>query len=115
MRLPIQYALTYPKRYASPAKSLSFTDIASMTFEKANEKAFPCIELARAALKKGGNMPCIMNCADETAVEMFLKDKIKFFEIPEKICYAMENISYTKDISPEIISETEKETSERLN
>ena len=110
MRLPIQFALTYPERYASSAKSLSLTDVASMTFEKANEKAFPCIELARAALKKGGNMPCIMNCANETAVEMFLKDKIKFFEIPEKICYAMENIRYTTDISPEIIAETERET-----
>lgn len=110
MRLPIQFALTYPERYASPAKSLSLTEVASMTFEKANEKAFPCIELARAALKKGGNMPCIMNCANETAVEMFLKDKIKFFEIPEKIQYAMENIRYTKDISPEIIAETERET-----
>ncbi|MCH5199440.1 MAG: 1-deoxy-D-xylulose-5-phosphate reductoisomerase [Oscillospiraceae bacterium] len=110
MRLPIQFALTYPERYASPAKSLSLTEVASMTFEKANEKAFPCIELARAALKKGGNMPCIMNCANETAVEMFLKDKIKFFEIPEKIQYAMENIRYMKDISPEIIAETERET-----
>ena len=110
MRLPIQFALTYPERFVSPAKSLSLTEVASMTFEKANEKAFPCIELARAALKKGGNMPCIMNCANETAVEMFLKDKIKFFEIPEKIQYAMENIRYTKDISPEIIAETERET-----
>ena len=110
MRLPIQFALTYPERYASPAKSLSLTDVASMTFERADEDVFPCIELARAALKKGGNMPCIMNCANETAVDMFLRDKIKFFEIPEKIRLAMENISYTKDISPEIITETERET-----
>ena len=109
MRLPIQYAITYPERYDSPAKSLSLTDVASMTFEKADENAFPCMELARKALKKGGNMPCIMNCANEAAVDMFLKDKIKFFEIPEKISYAMENISYTKDISPEIIAETERE------
>ena len=115
MRLPIQFALTYPERYASPAKSLSLTDVASMTFEKADEKAFPCMELARAALKKGGNMPCIMNCANEIAVGMFLQDKIKFFEIPEKIRYAMENISYTKDISPEIIAETERETKEKLS
>ena len=114
MRVPIQFALTYPKRYASPAKALSLTDVASLTFEKADEKAFPCIGLARAALKKGGNMPCIMNCANEIAVDMFLNDIIKFFEIPEKIRYAMENINYTKDISPEIIAETERETKERL-
>lgn len=114
MRLPIQFALTYPKRYASPAESLSLTDVASMTFEKADDNAFPCIDLARTALLKGGNMTCIMNCANETAVDMFLQDKVKFFEIPEKIRYAMENISYTKDISPEIIAETERETKERL-
>lgn len=110
MRLPIQFALTYPERYASPVKSLSLIDVASMTFERADANAFPCMEFARAALKKGGNMPCIMNCANEAAVGMFLQEKIKFFEIPEKIRYAMEKISYTRDISPEIIAETEKET-----
>ena len=115
MRLPIQFALTYPERYASPAGSLSLTDVASMTFEKADENAFPCMDIARNALKKGGNMPCIMNCANEIAVDMFLQDKIKFFEIPEKIRYAMDNINYTRDISPEIIAETERETKEKLN
>lgn len=115
MRVPIQFALTYPKRYASTVKSLSLTDVASMTFEKPNEDAFPCIELARDALKKGGNMPCIMNCANEIAVDMFLHDKINFFEIPERIRYAMDNINYIKNISPEIIAETERETKAQLN
>ena len=114
MRTPIQFALTYPERYASPARALSLTDVGSLTFEKADEKAFPCIDFARTALKKGGNMPCIMNCANEIAVDMFLQDKINFFEIPEKIRYAMENISYTSDISPDIIAETEREIKERL-
>ena len=114
MRVPIQFALTYPKRYSSPNKALSLTDVASMTFEKADESVFPCIELARSSLKKGGNMPCIMNCANEIAVDMFLHDKINFFEIPEKIQYAMENINHTREISPEIIAETERETTERL-
>ena len=114
MRVPIQFALTYPKRYSSPAGSLSLTDVASMTFEKVEENAFPCIDLARTALKKGGNMPCIMNCANEIAVDMFLHDKIKFYEIHEKIEYAMENIKYTSEISPEIIAETERETKEGL-
>ena len=109
MRIPIQLALTYPKRFPSCAKTLSLFDTA-LTFEKPDEKAFPCIGLARAALQKGGNMPCIMNRANELAVEMFLKDKIKFYEIPEKISFAMERVSYTKDISPEIIYNTETET-----
>lgn len=114
MRIPIQFALTYPERRPSPAKRLSLTDVVSMTFEKVDEKAFPCIDLARTALKKGGNMPCIMNCANEIAVDMFLHDKINFFEIPEKIGYAMEKINYKSEITPEIIAETEKETKERL-
>lgn len=114
MRVPIQFALTYPERYASPAQALSLTDVASMTFEKADENAFPCISLARTALKKGGNMPCIMNCANEVAVDMFLHDRIKFFEIPEKIRYAMENINFAGDISTDIIAETERETKELL-
>ncbi|MCM1054126.1 MAG: 1-deoxy-D-xylulose-5-phosphate reductoisomerase [Bacteroides sp.] len=109
MRIPIQLALTYPKRCPSCARSLSLFDTA-MTFERPDEEAFPCIGLARSALKKGGNMPCIMNRANEAAVEMFLKDKIKFCEIPEKISYAMENVSFTEDVSPEIIYNTETET-----
>lgn len=114
MRIPIQFAITYPERRPSPAKRLSLTDVVSMTFEKVDIKAFPCIDLARAALKKGGNMPCIMNCANEIAVDMFLHDKINFFEIPEKIGYAMENINYKSEITPDIIAETERETKERL-
>lgn len=114
MRIPIQLALTYPKRYISPAKSLSLTDIGSLTFEKPDEKAFPCIGFAKAALNKGGNMPCIMNRANEVAVKMFLEDKIRFCEISEKIRWAMENVGYTKELSTDIIMDTERETENSL-
>lgn len=114
MRIPIQFALTYPDRLPSCGDSLSLFG-RSLTFEKPDEEAFPCIGLAKSALERGGNMPCIMNRANEIAVEMFLKDKIRFFEIPEKISFAMENVSYTRDISPEIIYNTEAETEKLLS
>lgn len=112
MRIPIQLALTYPKRYNSPAKPLSLTDIRSLTFEKPDEEAFPCIGLAKRALNKGGNMPCIMNRANEVAVKQFLEDKIRFYEIAEKIQWAMENVSFYKEITPEIIEQTERKIEE---
>ena len=113
MRIPIQLALTYPRRCSSCAKPLSLFDI-TMTFEKPDEKVFYCIDLARSALKKGGNMPCIMNKANEIAVDMFLRDKLSFCEIPEKIAWAMENVCFSKVIDTDIIIETEKETEEKL-
>lgn len=113
MRIPIQLALTYPKRCKSPAKPLSLFDM-SLTFEQPDENVFGCIDLARRALKKGGNMPCIMNKANEIAVGMFLEDKLSFCEIPEKIEWAMENMSFSENIDPEIIVETEIETERKL-
>lgn len=114
MRIPIQLALTYPKRFNSPAKPLSLTDIGCLTFEKPDDRVFPCMDLARYALKKGGNMPCIMNKANEVAVRLFLEDRIRFFEISEKIRWAMENVSFSKELTPEIILDTEKETENRI-
>ena len=114
MRIPIQLALTYPKRLNSCAKTLSLTDIGTLTFEKPDNDAFPCMNTARSALKKGGNMPCIMNKANETAVRMFLEDKISFCEISDRIEWAMDNVGFSEKIDPEIIAETEKETERRL-
>lgn len=113
MRIPIQLALTYPKRCKSPAKPLSLFDM-SLTFEKPDEGVFTCLGLARQALKKGGNMPCIMNKANELAVQMFLEDKLSFYEIPEKIAWAMDKVSFSEKIDPEIIHETEKETQRKF-
>lgn len=113
MRVPIQFALTYPERLTSCGSPLSFFDL-NLTFEKPNRDVFACIGIAEKALNAGGNMPCIMNKANEIAVDMFLKDKIRFYQIPEKILSAMENVSFTKEITPEIITETEKETEEKM-
>lgn len=113
MRIPIQFALTYPERLPSCGNPLSFFDL-NLTFEKPDRNAFPCIGIAEGALKAGGNMPCIMNKANEIAVKMFLEDKICFYQIPEKILYAMENVTFREKITPKIIIETEKETEEKL-
>src|SRR6185312_3500127 len=82
MKLPIQYALFYPQRIASSFKRFDFTSYPSLTFENPDMQAFPSIQLAYQAMEKGGNMPCILNAANEIAVNAFLKDEIGFTEIP---------------------------------
>jgi 1-deoxy-D-xylulose-5-phosphate reductoisomerase len=87
MRLPIQYALTYPDRLAVNGDALSL-DLASsrrLSFGKPDTKRFPCLELAREALAKGGLMPCALNAADEVAVEAFLSRRLRFSDIPRVI------------------------------
>ncbi len=97
MRLPIQLALTYPKRLACPAKKLSLFDVGTLTFDKPDKNTFTCLSAAEAAIEKGGNAPCIINCANEAAVELFLQDKIRFLEIGEAVNSALENVSFIKN------------------
>ena len=92
MRLPIQYALGYPVRIKSSFPRFSFTDYPQLTFEKPDLTLFRNLQLAFDALDKGGNMPCIMNAANEIVVDAFLKEKVGFLQIPgliEKTMYAM--------------------------
>ncbi len=85
MRLPIQYAFSFPTRLESDYGRLDFHDLSSLTFEAPDRTAFPCIDLAYTAIAKGGNMPCILNAANEIAVSAFLNGKINFTSIPEVI------------------------------
>jgi len=78
MRLPIQYALTYPQRVASTEYSLDWSRIERLEFEQPQPRRFPCLELARQALRLGGAAPCALNAADETAVAAFLAGRIPF-------------------------------------
>jgi 1-deoxy-D-xylulose-5-phosphate reductoisomerase len=97
MRLPIQYALGYPMRLKSSFPRFSFTDHPQLTFEKPDLTLFRNLELAFNALNKGGNMPCIMNAANEIVVDAFLKDSVKFLQMPaiiEKVMAAMPFISH---------------------
>ncbi|MBU4333663.1 MAG: 1-deoxy-D-xylulose-5-phosphate reductoisomerase, partial [Candidatus Omnitrophica bacterium] len=81
MRLPIQYALTYPNRLDSGLKSMNFVELKQLTFQKPDFKKFPSLELAFYALKKGGSLPCVLNAADEVAVEAFLEGDLQFNSI----------------------------------
>ncbi len=85
MRLPIQYALTYPARVASNQLELDWTKLRRLDFEKVSTRRFPCLRLAREALKKGGALPCVLNAADEVAVAAFLDHRLPFLGIPEVI------------------------------
>lgn len=82
MRLPIQYALLYPERRPCPVKRMDLTEIGTLTFELPDEERFPCLRLAKEAARIGGTMPAVMNAADEVAVEAFLKQRIRFMDIP---------------------------------
>ena len=86
MRLPIQYALTYPERWEGPfRKELDFTRIGSLKFEPVDWERYPCLKLAREAGARGGTFPAVLSAADETAVELFLEKRIGFLDIPALI------------------------------
>jgi 1-deoxy-D-xylulose-5-phosphate reductoisomerase len=85
MRMPIQYALTYPERIASNQVALDWTNLKRLDFEKVSTRRFPCLRLAKEALKKGGALPCALNAADEVAVGAFLAGRLAFLGIPEVI------------------------------
>lgn len=106
MRLPIQLALTYPQRFPCPAKKLSLFDVGELTFARADEETFTCLYAAKTAIKKGGNAPCIVNCANEAAVELFLKDKIRFLDIGEVVNEALSAVEFKEAPTLDEILET---------
>ncbi|OGS11882.1 MAG: 1-deoxy-D-xylulose-5-phosphate reductoisomerase [Elusimicrobia bacterium RIFOXYA12_FULL_57_11] len=85
MRLPIQYALTWPERVSSPVKPLDFVKLARLDFLKPDFARFPCLELALCAAKKGGILPAALNAANEVAVKLFLEGTLRFTDIPRVI------------------------------
>ncbi len=94
MRLPIQYALTYPERLDCPAKKLSFEELKTLTFGEPDEKTFVCLAAAKRAIEKGGNAPCAVNCANETAVRLFLDGRIRFLDIGDAVEESLENVKF---------------------
>ena len=115
MRVPIQYALTYPERVASNGKALRLDLEAArrLNFSKPDARRFPCLGLGREALEKGGVMPCALNAADEIAVEAFLAGRLRFTGIPQVIEAVMRQ---TPDLHPgsmEDILECDRESRQR--
>lgn len=109
MRLPIQFALTYPDRLPMNGNEMDFCKYSNLTFDEPDTETFFALELAKWAGREGGTLPTVFNSADEVAVEMFLKGEISYLEISEKIQYAMENIKNIQNPSLEEILLTDKE------
>ncbi len=112
MKLPILYALSFPDRIKTDFPRFSFWDYPELTFEKPDLKIFRNLALAFEAMDKCGNMPCILNAANEIAVEAFLKDKIGFCEMTDIIEQSMQKITYIKHPELDDLINTDKETRE---
>ena len=110
MKLPIQYALGFPNRLKNNFKRFSFFDYPDLTFEKADEKTFRNLSLAFRAMSRGGNSACILNAANEIAVEAFLNDKIGFLNMSDLIDNCLEKITFVKNPTIEDYIETDRQT-----
>lgn len=99
MKLPIQYAFSYPQRLRNDFKRFNFMEYRQLTFEEPDKKLFKCLQLAYDALEVGGNMPCILNAANEVAVEAFLNSRIQFSEIPMIVEMAMTEMDFISNPS----------------
>jgi len=110
MKLPIQYALGFPERLKNTFKRFSFMDYPNLTFEKPDLETFRNLQLAYNAMDRGGNVPCILNAANEIAVAAFLKDKIGFLNMSDLIADCMEKITFVSNPTLEDYVATNKET-----
>jgi 1-deoxy-D-xylulose-5-phosphate reductoisomerase len=109
MRIPILYALSYPERFLSDLPRLEFKDHNNLTFEEPDYKKFRNLSLAIYALKEGGNMPCILNAANEIAVDAFLKEKIGFMQMPEIVEHTLGNCKFTASYVLDSLEESDGE------
>lgn len=110
MKLPIQYALGYPKRMKANFPRFNFLNYPTLTFEQPDKATFKCLQLAFDAMHKGGNMPCILNAANEVAVSYFLQDKIGFLDIANMVEEAMNHVPHICTPTLEDYIETDRKT-----
>ena len=110
MKIPIQYALGFPKRLSNRFERFSFFDYPNLTFEKPDLETFKNLALAYKAMERGGNSPCVLNAANEIAVSAFLNDKIGFLNMADLIDNCLEKINFVKNPSLEELIESDLET-----
>ena len=110
MRIPIQFALSYPDRIKADFPRFNFADYPSLTFEKPDVETFRNLKLAFNAMERGGNMPCVLNAANEIAVEQFLKEKIGFLDMSDVVENCLEKIPFLSSPNFEDYVETDSET-----
>ena len=115
MKLPIQYALGFPERLKNTFKRFNFMDYPNLTFEKPDAKTFRNLQLAYDAMQKGGNMPCILNAANEITVAAFLQDKIGFLNMSDLIADCMEKITFVSNPTLEDYIATDEATRKLAN
>jgi 1-deoxy-D-xylulose-5-phosphate reductoisomerase len=115
MKLPIQFALSYPERIAGNYVETNFIKIGELTFREPDLQKFQCLKLAYSAMEEAGTAPCILNAANEVAVNKFLNGKIKFKQIPEYINKALDKIENHRAIDMETIVESDRQTREYVN
>jgi 1-deoxy-D-xylulose-5-phosphate reductoisomerase len=115
MRLPIQYALFYPERPVNNFPRLDLADLQKLSFEKPNTVNFPNLNLAYEALKGSGNLACILNAANEVAVDAFLNDRIRFFDIYNINEKCMKNIAFISNPTLDDYLETDAECRQYAN
>ena len=114
MRLPIQYALTYPARVPCKVPRLSLAEVGKMTFYPPDDKVFPAMNLARQAASRKGNAGAVLNGANEAAVGLFLSDKLPFWRIPELVAQTMERIPFVNDPTLDDILTSDREAREAV-
>ncbi len=114
MRLPIQYALTYPERADFAFEHLSLTDIGTLTFERPDTETFRCLPICIEAVKRGGLVPAAVNGANEEAVALFLSGKIKFLQIAEMAEKALNSVNNKKEYTIEDVFEADRAARELI-
>lgn len=110
MRLPIQYALSYPERISSDFPRLDLFATQNLTFDRPDTNRFPCLQLAYEAMQRGGNMPCVLNAANEVANWRYRQDEIGFYDIADHIANAMAKANYIANPSYDDLVETDRLT-----
>ena len=108
MRIPVQFALSYPERFGNSLERLDLTRYGSLEFTRPDMKKFRNLALAIEAMKKAGNLPCVLNAANEVAVSAFLKNKIGFMQIPEVVEKCMEKLPFIQKPTLDDYFETDK-------
>lgn len=114
MLVPIQYALTYPERYDTGVKSVDFLTIKSLNFSEPDRECFPCLKIAEDMAREGGLARTVMNASNDVAVDLYLSDKIGFYDIPRIISEELDNFNNRHDFALSDVLECDRETRDRV-
>jgi 1-deoxy-D-xylulose-5-phosphate reductoisomerase len=114
MRLPIQFAITYPDRFPSPERQLDLWEVGNLSFYKPDYETFPCMDICRDAITKGGLYPAAVNCANEEANLLFRQGKISFLDIPRLISEASEYVDKKSEYTLEDVYATDSLMREKV-